>query len=57
MSWGWALWLYAVNAAAIFILYGSVELFYYVKRKQGSRFKFNAKFPADHPSDVFWFKS
>jgi sterol desaturase/sphingolipid hydroxylase (fatty acid hydroxylase superfamily) len=57
ISWGWALWLYAVNAAAIFVLYGSVELFYYVKRKQGSRFKFNAKFPAEHPSDVFWFKS
>jgi sterol desaturase/sphingolipid hydroxylase (fatty acid hydroxylase superfamily) len=57
MSWGWALRLYAANAAAIFILYGAVELAYYVKRKQGARFKFNAKFPADNPSDVFWFKS
>src|SRR5262245_33505427 len=54
LSWGWALWLYSVNAAAIFAMYGSIELFYYVKRKQSTRFKYNAKFPGDHPSDVFW---
>lgn len=57
LSLGWALWLYAVNALAIFVMYGSVELFYYVKRKQRTRFKYNAKFPAESPSDVFWFKS
>ncbi len=57
LTWGWPLWLYAVNATAIFVMYGSVELFYYVKRRQGSRFKYNSKFPSDHPSDVFWFKS
>lgn len=57
LSFGWALWLYAVNAAAIFVFYGSVELFWYVKKKQGTRFKYNGKFPADQPSDVFWFKS
>lgn len=38
-------------------MYGSVELFWYVRRKQGTRFKYNGKFPADSPSDVFWFKS
>lgn len=57
LSWGWALWLYAVNAAAIFLLYGGVELFWYVRRKQGTRFKYNGRFPSDSPSDVFWFKS
>ncbi len=57
LSWGWALWLYAVNSVGIFIMYGAIELFYYVKRKQGTRFKYNGKFPSDNPSDVFWFKS
>ena len=57
LSWGWALWLYGVNAGGIFVMYGAVELFYYVKRKQQTRFKFNARFPSDNPSDVFWFKS
>ena len=57
LSWGWALRLYAVNAAGIFVMYGAVELFFYVKRRQATRFKFNGKFPSDAPSDVFWFKS
>lgn len=57
LSWGWALWLYAVNCAGIFLMYGAIEFFYYWKRRQGTRFKYNPKFPGDQPSDVFWFKS
>ncbi len=57
LRWDWGLRLYAVNAAAIVLMYGSIELVYYVKRVQGVRFKYNAKFPSDQPSDVFWFKS
>jgi sterol desaturase/sphingolipid hydroxylase (fatty acid hydroxylase superfamily) len=57
LTWDWALWLFAVNSIALFVMYGSVEMFYYIKRKQGTRFKYNAKFPGEHPSDVFWFKS
>ena len=57
LSWGWALCLYAVNGVGIFLMYGSIEFFYYWKRKQGTRFKYNAKFPSEQPSDVFWFKS
>jgi sterol desaturase/sphingolipid hydroxylase (fatty acid hydroxylase superfamily) len=57
LNWGWALWLYAVNAVCIFVMYGAIEYFYYVQRKQGTRFKYNTNFPADKPSDVFWFKS
>ena len=56
-SWDWALWLLFVNMAGIFVLYGSIEFFYYVKRIQGNRWRYNHKFPADNPSDVFWFKS
>lgn len=57
LSWDWALYLFAVNALGIFVMYGAIELIYYVRRKQGTRFKYDARFPADQPSDVFWFKS
>ena len=58
LGWGWALWLYAVNASAIFVFYGIFEVIYYVKRKQADALQVQcASFPADHPSDVFWFKS
>ncbi len=36
---------------------GTIELFYYIRRKQGTRLKYNARFPSESPSDVFWFKS
>jgi sterol desaturase/sphingolipid hydroxylase (fatty acid hydroxylase superfamily) len=57
LDWAWALRLYAVNAAAIFVFYGAFEYQLYVRRNQDYRFKYNGKFPADQPSDVFWFKS
>lgn len=57
LSWSWALYFYAVNAGGIFLMYGSIELVYYVKRKQETRFKYNHRFPSEYPSDVFWFKS
>ena len=57
MSWDWGLLLLAANLAGVLAMFGAVELFYYVKRKQGTRFKYNHKFPADQPSDVFWFKN
>ena len=57
LSWGWVLYLYAVNAAGILLLYGGIELVYYTCRKQGTRFKYNHRFPSESPSDVFWFRS
>ena len=57
LSWGWAFRLLAANAVGIFLMYGAIEIFYYVRRIQGTRFKFNHKFPSEHPFDGFWFKS
>ena len=57
MTWTWPAWLLAVNWAANGLWYGAFEWRLYRRRAQSGRFKYNAKFPADHPSDVFWFKS
>jgi sterol desaturase/sphingolipid hydroxylase (fatty acid hydroxylase superfamily) len=57
ISWVWSLKLLAANMIGIFLLYGVIELVYYVKRFQGNRFKYNNKFPSENPSDVFWFSS
>ncbi len=57
LSWGWTMMLLAVNMGGIFFFYGAFELRYYVQRKQARRFKYNGNFPAEQPSDVFWFKS
>lgn len=57
LAWGWALWLYAVNAVAILLFYGAFELRLYVRRAQGTRFKYNGKWPSESPSDVFWFRN
>ena len=57
ISWGWILWLHFVNCGGIFIIYGAIELIFYVRRKQDTRFKYNHRFLSEQPSDVFWFKS
>jgi sterol desaturase/sphingolipid hydroxylase (fatty acid hydroxylase superfamily) len=57
LAWGWVLWLFVVNAVAVFLWYSAFELQLYIRRAQSNRFKYNGKFPADAPSDVFWFKS
>jgi sterol desaturase/sphingolipid hydroxylase (fatty acid hydroxylase superfamily) len=54
---GWALRLFAVNCVAVFLFYSAFEFRLYRLRAQGHRFKYNAKFPADQPSNVFWFNS
>ena len=57
LSWGWSLRLLAANLIGIFLMYGAIELFYYFKRILGQRFKVNPRFPGEHPSEVFWFRS
>ncbi|MBY6122621.1 sterol desaturase family protein [Mameliella alba] len=55
LAWGWVLKLLALNALGIALFYGAFELRLYMQRVQHTRFKYNAKFPADQKSDVFWF--
>lgn len=57
IGWGWVLWLFAANSVAVFLFYGAIELHLYIRRAQGNRFKYNAKFPAEHKSSAFMFQS
>lgn len=57
LSFGWIAYLLVCNSLLVLIIYGALELRLYVKRSQGTHFKFNGKWPAEQPSDVFMFKS
>ena len=57
LQWGWILWLFAVNCVAVFLFYGAMELHLYIRRAQGTRFKYNAKWPAERKSSAFLFQS
>ena len=57
LSPGWIIYLYLLNSAAIFAFYGVLELRLYIRRRQGTAFKYNGKFPAENVSDVFMFKN
>jgi sterol desaturase/sphingolipid hydroxylase (fatty acid hydroxylase superfamily) len=54
---GWIIYLLVRNSALVLIVYGLLELRLYFSRAQATHFKYNAKFPAEHPSNVFMFKS
>ncbi|WP_245964659.1 sterol desaturase family protein [Trinickia dinghuensis] len=57
IGWAWILKLLAANWIGNFLFYGFIELRYYRARVQERRFKYNGKFPAEQPSDVFLFRS
>ena len=57
LAWGWTLKLLLINTLAAYLWFGLFEMRLYIQRRQGNRFKYNPKFPADVKSDVFWFKS
>src|SRR5690606_37294087 len=57
LSIGWIAGIWLRNMAIILIIYGALELRLYVRRRQGNRFKYNAKWPSEQPSDVFMFRS
>lgn len=54
---GWVLQMLGINLVLAFLWYQGWELPLYIRRRQANRFKYNHKFPAEQPSDVFWFKS
>jgi sterol desaturase/sphingolipid hydroxylase (fatty acid hydroxylase superfamily) len=57
LSWGWPARLLLVNWVACFLFYGFFEWRLYKRKSQGTRFKYHHKFPAEQPSDVFWFRN
>ena len=57
LSPGWIAMIWIRNMAIVLVIYGALELRLYVRRRQGSHFKYNAKWPSEQPSDVFMFKS
>ncbi len=57
LSVGWVAMLLLRNAALVLLLFGAFELRLYIRRRQGTHFKYNGRFPADQPSDVFLFRS
>lgn len=56
LSWGWILRLLAVNAVAVFLFYGTLELWLYRRKAQAGRFKYNPRFPAEHSNPAFYFQ-
>jgi len=55
LSWDWTLWILARNTVAVLLFYGVFELRLYVQRAQGTRFKYNARFPSDTPRQGHFF--
>lgn len=57
LALGWILYLLVRNSVLVLVIYGALELRLYVRRAQGTHFKYNAKWPGDNRSEVFWFRS
>ena len=54
-SIGWVFAIYLRNAIGLFLFYSLFEARLYLKRRQGTAFKYNARFPADKPRKGFLF--
>jgi sterol desaturase/sphingolipid hydroxylase (fatty acid hydroxylase superfamily) len=57
LQFGWIAKLFVINTIAVFAFYGLYEWRLYRARAQGTHFKYNGKWPSEHKSDAFWFKS
>ena len=57
LQFGWIAKLFVINTIAVFAFYGLYEWRLYRARAQGTHFKYNGKWPSEHKSDAFWFKT
>ncbi|MEE2775113.1 MAG: sterol desaturase family protein [Pseudomonadota bacterium] len=57
LSINWTAKMLGVNMILTFIWYQGWEIPLYLSRKQGTRFKYNHKFPQDQKQKFFWFSS
>lgn len=55
-GWAWILRLFIVNSTAVFVFFGAFELRLYILRAQGTRFKYNGKWPSEQRSKAFFFQ-
>lgn len=56
-GFSWILRLYLVNNVAVFLFYGAFELWLYVQRRQGTRFKYSGRWPSEQRSGKFMFQN
>ncbi|MEY4751626.1 MAG: hypothetical protein RIQ60_3840 [Pseudomonadota bacterium] len=56
LAWPWVLRLFFVNVTAVFLFFGAFELRLYVMKAQGSRYKYNGRWPAEQRSPAFMFQ-
>jgi sterol desaturase/sphingolipid hydroxylase (fatty acid hydroxylase superfamily) len=54
---GWILYLLARNSVMVLAVYGWLEWRLYRQRRQGTHFKYNARWPAEQANKGFMFKS
>lgn len=54
LSWDWIGFIFARNAALVFLFFGAYHLRLYIQKAQGINFKFNAKWPErNNPAFLF----
>ena len=56
LSWDWPLFILLRNALTLFVVTGALHFILYIRRRQGTSFKYNAKWPSEG-SSAFLFKS
>ncbi|MDE2914552.1 MAG: sterol desaturase family protein [Paracoccaceae bacterium] len=57
LEWGWVAYILVRNSVALFLLHGALELRLYIRRAQGTQFKYNPRWPRETRSNVFMFSS